>query len=311
MGLGQVSSLAAQPHTTSSVRLTWESLSGASTYNVYYKLPAAGSWNKLSSITTVTENVTGLMACTSYTFKVAGSNASEGSCSSEVQCRTNCAHSKEWVDDAAASEDLALGATKRQSFAESIAVSEALSTALTPTRTLSDAVAVSEIFSTRKQQETSEVYVGTYTPTEIFQVSKFRVPSTDAELILCGIYTGLWENWKLHVYEDGLPTGYIETKLVDFGLPGTDKTLCEIQYQGTGPAMHTVVVSVSTDGGTTFTAIETRQISSAYTGFAFPWITAENFIVRFSGVGLYLNDITLKAVPAGEFDPDTATEPSE
>lgn len=68
-GCGTPANLAATAVTQTSATLTWGAVSGASSFNVQYRVSPAGSWN-LSSVTTNSKSISGLTAATAYDFQV-------------------------------------------------------------------------------------------------------------------------------------------------------------------------------------------------------------------------------------------------
>jgi len=43
--------------------------------------------------------------------------------------------------------------------------------------------------------------------------------------------------------------------------------------------------------------LNSREVTGQFQAFAFPWLTAESFIVRFQATPLYISRILLQAVP--------------
>jgi hypothetical protein len=66
---GNPSSLAAGSITTSGATLSWAAVSGASSYNVQYKVSSASTWTTTTS-TTTSKALTGLTAATTYAWQV-------------------------------------------------------------------------------------------------------------------------------------------------------------------------------------------------------------------------------------------------
>lgn len=110
----------------------------------------------------------------------------------------------------------------------------------------------------------------------------------------------------VHAYSSFAVTGIIETKSIDFDLPGEGKTISEIQYEGYAPIPVAVTVSVSLDGGVSFYACAPTTVEGRFRAFAFPWRTAESFIVRFQGAPLYISNVIVQAIPnPGEHSPNS------
>lgn len=67
---GTPGSLAAGSITTSSAALTWGGVSGATTYNLQWKLNSGTTWTTITGLTSASYSLTGLAANTAYNFKV-------------------------------------------------------------------------------------------------------------------------------------------------------------------------------------------------------------------------------------------------
>ncbi|MCG9911909.1 MAG: T9SS type A sorting domain-containing protein [Flavobacteriales bacterium] len=68
-GCGTAGNLAASGITTNSATISWASVSGASSYNVQYKLSSASTWTTIST-TSTSAGLTGLQAGSAYQFQV-------------------------------------------------------------------------------------------------------------------------------------------------------------------------------------------------------------------------------------------------
>lgn len=102
---------------------------------------------------------------------------------------------------------------------------------------------------------------------------------------------------RLYLFTTSNPVGYWTSRDIDFGLPGAEKTLTEIVFWGVPLAPLTVTVSVSLDGGDTWAWSEVVTLDRARSGIAYPWLTGEQFRVRFGAAGLQLSGFQLNAKP--------------
>lgn len=128
-------------------------------------------------------------------------------------------------------------------------------------------------------------------PIEGFQITKFAPPVAQSAIILVGVAT----SHIISEFRTGNPIGYFDTPEVDFQLPGIDKTLEEVQFFCQSLTPYTISVYVSIDGGLNWIYIGQDSVSFGKKGFVHPWLTAESFIVRFYGTGLYLFSYNLLA----------------
>ena len=153
---GQVVGLTATPHSTTSVRLQWDATAGAVTYNVYYKYVTSITYSQITLVGTVTYDVTGLLPCSNYNFKVAAVNGDgEGTHSAVVEERAGCAWEVNWKEAGLyPTESFVAGAKFDEAFAESNAVSEALD--IIPAFIWVDALTPTEHFAERNQQLTEK-----------------------------------------------------------------------------------------------------------------------------------------------------------
>jgi len=130
---------------------------------------------------------------------------------------------------------------------------------------------------------------------EAFQIEVFTPPVALSQVIFVGTYG----DHKIQTFHTGVAFGHFDTPEVDFGQPGMQKTLTEIQFETHISTPHTINVYVSVDGARTWIPIGQDSVSVGKTGFVHPWITAEHFIVRFYGTALHLFSYSLYAVPSG------------
>lgn len=85
----QVTGLKAAETTTSSVKLTWTKVSGATKYRVFQATSSNGTYTKIDAVTTNSCTVTGLKAGTNYYYKVKAVNsAGVGKASSVLSVQT-------------------------------------------------------------------------------------------------------------------------------------------------------------------------------------------------------------------------------
>jgi len=134
------------------------------------------------------------------------------------------------------------------------------------------------------------------TPTEVFQIEKFSPPVSQAAIICVGTST----DHKISNFRTGTLLGYFDTPEIDFTAPGMDKTLEEVSFESHVSTPHTVSVYVSLNGGITWIYVGQDSVYFGKKGFVHPWLTAETFVVRFSGTALYLSSYELYAVPGGK-----------
>lgn len=162
----------------------------------------------------------------------------------------------------------------------------------TITQNLSDTATPTENFlKVRVIERALEESVG---PTETFNIQRFTTTPTSTIILLCG-YTGS----KIYTFESGLVAGHFDTPEVTFGYPDKEKILTEIRFGSESDNVHTLLVYVSLDSGSTWTLIGSDTCGLGKTGFVYPWLTSNKFLVRFSGAGLHLYFYELYAVPSG------------
>lgn len=107
----------------------------------------------------------------------------------------------------------------------------------------------------------------------------------------------------LYLFAPSNPAGSWETKDIDFGLPGTEKTLSEIVFWGKSTVPLAVTVSVSLDGGDTWDWSETVTLDRARSGIVYPWLTGEQFRIRFGAAALQISGFQAAALPRGREGP--------
>jgi hypothetical protein len=162
----------------------------------------------------------------------------------------------------------------------------------TITQNLSDASGLTENFvANRIVERVLEESTG---PTETFNVQRFTTTPTSSIILLCG-YTGS----KIYTFESGLVAGYFDTPEMNFGYPDKEKILTEIRFGSESDNVHTLLVYVSVNSGTTWTLIGSDTCGLGKTGFVYPWLTSNKFLIRFSGAGLHLYFYEVYAVPSG------------
>lgn len=130
--------------------------------------------------------------------------------------------------------------------------------------------------------------------TEDFNIQHFISIPVSTAVLLCGV-TGS----KVYTFAPGLPLGVFDTPEVDFGYPDKEKTIKEIRFGSEAVLPHTILVYISTDGGSTWTLIGSDTTYLGKTGYVNPWLTSKRFLVRFSGSGLHLYFYELYAIPSG------------
>lgn len=88
-GCGTPGSLAASNVTQTGATLSWGSVSGATAYNLQWKLSSASTWTTVSNLTTTSYSLSGLTAGTTYNFQVqANCNGTTGSYSAPASFTT-------------------------------------------------------------------------------------------------------------------------------------------------------------------------------------------------------------------------------
>jgi hypothetical protein len=76
--------------TTSSVSLSWTAASGAISYSIDYKLSSASTWTFANSTTSLSSNLSGLNAGTSYDWRIRTNCTSDSSSFAQSQFSTTC-----------------------------------------------------------------------------------------------------------------------------------------------------------------------------------------------------------------------------
>lgn len=88
-GCGTPGSLSASNVTQNSATLNWGSVSGASSYNLQWKLSSASTWTDVTGLTSTSYNLSGLTAGSTYNFQVqADCNGTTGSYSAPASFTT-------------------------------------------------------------------------------------------------------------------------------------------------------------------------------------------------------------------------------
>lgn len=88
-GCGTPGSLSASNVTQNSATLNWGSVSGASSYNLQWKLSSASTWTDVTGLTSTSYNLSGLTAGSTYNFQVqANCNGTTGSYSAPASFTT-------------------------------------------------------------------------------------------------------------------------------------------------------------------------------------------------------------------------------
>jgi len=107
----------------------------------------------------------------------------------------------------------------------------------------------------------------------------------------------------LHKFAEGKPWGYWDTKDIDFGFPGIEKTGSKLVFWGTPSTPIVVTVRMSCDGGNSWPWSEAITFDKAHLGVVHPWLTGESFRIRFEAYGLSLSGFHFIAVPRGQDGP--------
>jgi hypothetical protein len=159
-------------------------------------------------------------------------------------------------------------------------------------KTLSETVLTTEGFASNRIR--SMIFSEVLTTTEVFNVQKVSVLPVSSIVMVCG-YTGN----KVYTFESGLVSGHYDTPEINFGYPDKDKTLVEIRFSSEASVPHTIIVYVSIDSGTTWFLLGSDTIGLGMTGYIYPWITANKFLLRFAGTGFHLYSYEVYAIPCG------------
>lgn len=139
------------------------------------------------------------------------------------------------------------------------------------------------------------VYFSESTPvTEVFNTQTLTAHPVSTVILLCG-YT----DYTVYTFEPGLVEGHYDTPEITFGYPDKEKTLVEIRFNSEAEHSHTVIVYVSIDSGSTWSLIGSDSTGLGKTGFVYPWLTSNKFLIRFSGIGLSLTSYEVYALPSG------------
>ena len=131
-------------------------------------------------------------------------------------------------------------------------------------------------------------------PKEGFHLLSFTALVTAEEYLIVGAPTN-----RVRRFERGAPYMYFDTPKVNFGAPDTEKTLCEIHIHSESETPFTTQVFYSLDDGANWTFITTVSVSRDSMAFVHPWITSNEFMVRFAGHGLHIHSYALFARPTG------------
>jgi len=107
----------------------------------------------------------------------------------------------------------------------------------------------------------------------------------------------------LHPFVTSNPWGYWDSKDIDFGFPGVEKTASKVVFWGNPAAPLQVTVSISIDSGETWAWSETVTLERGKLGIVHPWVTGETSRLRFAAYGLALSGFHFTAVPRGSEGP--------
>jgi fibronectin type 3 domain-containing protein len=89
LALNGPSNIIASAESSSSIRLSWPPISGATGYRIYRSLSRSGTYTRVGTITSTSFTNTGLASNTTYYYKVSAyNNAGESAQSSMVSART-------------------------------------------------------------------------------------------------------------------------------------------------------------------------------------------------------------------------------
>jgi hypothetical protein len=131
-------------------------------------------------------------------------------------------------------------------------------------------------------------------PIESLSTQQLSVPPASSVIMLCG-YAGN----TVFTFESALIHGFYDTPEIHFGYPDKEKTLVEIRFGSESPTPHTIIVYYSVDGGVTWNLIGSSVVGLGVTGFVYPWVTSNKFLIRFFGTGLHLYFYEVYAIPSG------------
>jgi len=141
---------------------------------------------------------------------------------------------------------------------------------------------------------TGDTFIEPAAVVEFFDIVKTTPAVTKEERLIAGI-----DDNTVLIFATGTPDGYFETDDEDYGHPGMDKTLDEVQFESNASAPHTVTVRASTDSGLTWERIGQVVAQRGKTCSVFCCITAEKHRVCFRGNGLRLSSWAMYAIPRG------------
>ncbi len=115
-GCGVPGSLTASSVTTTTAALGWGAVSGATSYNLQWKLASASTWTTVSGLTTTSYALSGLAANTSYNFQVqavcsSGSSAYSATASFTTLSGTGCPDALEANNSTATAASITLPAS--------------------------------------------------------------------------------------------------------------------------------------------------------------------------------------------------------
>lgn len=129
---------------------------------------------------------------------------------------------------------------------------------------------------------------------EHFNIVKTTPAVTEQERLIAGI-----DNNDVLIFDTGTPAGRFDTDDEDYGYPGMDKTLDEVQFESSAESPHTITVYASTDSGLTWVLLGTVVAQRGKTCSVFACITAVKHSISFRGDGLYLSSYVMYAIPRG------------
>lgn len=129
---------------------------------------------------------------------------------------------------------------------------------------------------------------------EHFDCVKTTPAVTKEERLIAGI-----DDNTVLIFATGTPNGRFDTDDEDFGYPGMDKTLDEVQFESSAESPHTITIYASTDSGLTWELLGTVVAQRGRTCSVSAWITAVKHSVSFRGPGLHLSSYVMYAIPRG------------
>ena len=292
---GIVTGLSAAGLDTSHIRCSWTPLGGTEdSYTIYYRTLGVGAWSSIPGITTIPYDVGGLASATWYEFTIsATSESGEGPQSAPVTARTIGTFTKVLTEVVTPTPVMYKYTHFEKVLTETVTPGETIEAVRS--KELLETVTPTEHFTYQKAVHYERTFVELVSPIEHLTVRKIQPFSAADEKILA-----FQTDKHAWTFPTGAPTGTYETPDDDFGMPGIDKTLRQVCFESASPTPHTVMVYVSVNAGDSWLYIGSDTMYKGKLCFVDPWLTGEQFRLRFVGAGLDLCTYTAVAIVRGE-----------